>query len=428
MIRSTHYPWLDFPRQVLLHGRCRASLGSYQQKRLQQVLTHAASRVPFYAGQGLPTAARDLESWPVLGKDDLRRSGERLLARGWTPGKLLTHRSSGSTGQPVTLYRSWHEERALGLLRMRAQHHWGVRWHHRRVALRPGHFNWDRNRVLELLHRLRLYRLSAVSCFQPPEAVYRELTALQPDYLGGYPQVLDRLSQFILKHGAEPLKTRWVGAGGELFTALARQRIQRAFPQAWVGETYGSIEFNLIAWQCPQGPWLHLCEDGVKVEILDDHDRPVPAGQPGRLVGTALQSFAMPLIRFDLGDRVVAGPSPCPCGSPFATLARVEGRQLDTFWFPDGSSLHPFELTNPLVERCHLDWLQRYQLVQERPEQLVFRFQSDTQPSSEQLEAAFQAIHSALGRRASLRLERVEQFEDEGGGKFRYFRPLVGDP
>lgn len=423
---TTQYPWLHFPRQFFANTRSRARLKSYQQSRLQQLLQHATERVPFYSQQQLPPDARSLHRWPVVKKDDLRRSGLQLLSRDLAPKQLITHRSSGSTGSPVVLYRSWHEERALGLLRMRAQHHWGVRWHHRRLALRPGHFNWDRNLVLEFLDRLGLYRLATVSCFQSPEAIYRRLARLKPDYLGGYPQVLEGLSGWMLEHGAAPLPTRWVAAGGELFTHLARQRIQRAFPQAWVGETYGSIEFNLIAWQCPQQPWLHLCEDGVHVEILDDQDAPVAPGQPGRLVGTALQSFAMPLIRFDLGDRVVAGPSPCPCGRPFATLARVQGRQLDTFWFPDGSSLHPFELTNPLVERCELEWLQRYQLVQEQPDRLVFRFQADAVPSGQQLETVRQVLQEVLGSRARLDLQQVNEFEAGVAGKFRYFRPLPG--
>lgn len=422
---SAHFPWLHFPRQCLVHVRSRTRLMDYQQGRLQQLMRHAVEQVPFYARRNLPPEPGSFHHWPVLKKDDLRKSGPQLLSRGLSPSQLLAHRSSGSTGSPVTIYRSWHEERALGLLRMRAQHHWGLRWHHRRVALRPGDFNWDRNRALELLDRLGLYRLAKVNCFQPPEAIYHQLARLQPDYLGGYPQVIEALSRWMLQHGAAPLPIRWVGAGGELFTPIARQSIQRAFP-AWVGETYGSIEFNLIAWQCPQGPWLHLCEDAVKVEILDDEDVPVPPGQPGRLVGTALQSFAMPLIRFDLGDRVVAGPSPCPCGRPFATLARVQGRQLDTFWFPDGSSLHPFELTNPLVELCELGWLRRYQLVQQEPERLVFRFLAESRPSDRQLEAVRRVMQEVLGDRARLDLEEVHEFEAELGGKFRYFRPLPG--
>jgi phenylacetate-CoA ligase len=307
---------------------------------------------------------------------------------------------------------------------MRALHHWGVRWHHRRVQVRPGHFNWSRNWALEFLNRFRMYRLTAVSCFDPPAQIYQNLAGLQPDYLGGYPQVLEMLSLWMSEQGLPALPARWVSCGGESLSPLARARIQRALPQAKVVETYGSVEFNLLAWQCPDTPWLHLCEDGVRVEILDEQDRPVAEGQPGRLVGTALQSFAMPLIRVELGDRVLAGPRRCPCGRPFATLARVEGRLLDSFWLPDGSCIHPFELTSPLLTECSLEWLQRYQIVQEEPTSLVFRYLSNSSEAASQAEGVGRFLQTILGRRACLRTEPVDHFEEPVNGKFRIYRPL----
>jgi phenylacetate-coenzyme A ligase PaaK-like adenylate-forming protein len=42
----------------------------------------------------------------------------------------------------------------------------------------------------------------------------------------------------------------------------------------------------------------------------------------------------MPLIRYELPDRVGLSPEPCPCGLPFRTLLPIEGRREDTLTVP----------------------------------------------------------------------------------------------
>ncbi len=81
--------------------------------------------------------------------------------------------------------------------------------------------------------------------------------------------------------------------------------------------------------------------------------RPAAPGERGEVVLTALHSFAMPFIRFRLGDIVTKGDSHCACGQPFATIRSVQGRMFDYFPLPDGRLVHPYEIIAILSEQLH---------------------------------------------------------------------------
>ena len=92
----------------------------------------------------------------------------------------------------------------------------------------------------------------------------------------------------------------------------------RLFPQ------YGSREMALGgAICCPAHEGMHLRENHVIAEIIDDTGRSLPPGQVGELVITTIGMEAMPLIRYRTGDYTRILPGPCPCGSEVLRLDTV---------------------------------------------------------------------------------------------------------
>src|SRR5690606_19383274 len=65
---------------------------------------------------------------------------------------------------------------------------------------------------------------------------------------------------------------------------------------------------------------------------------PCPPGQVGRVLVTALHSFAMPLIRYDIGDLASWG-EPCGCGITLPVIEKLWGRTRHQVRLPDGGSL-----------------------------------------------------------------------------------------
>jgi phenylacetate-coenzyme A ligase PaaK-like adenylate-forming protein len=88
---------------------------------------------------------------------------------------------------------------------------------------------------------------------------------------------------------------------------------------------------------------------------------------------TNLANRVQPIIRYDLGDRVVVSPTPCGCGNALPAIC-VEGRrdEIVAFTARDGRvvRLLPLALTT-LVE--DVAGIHRFQLVQDAPDRLALR-------------------------------------------------------
>ncbi len=106
---------------------------------------------------------------------------------------------------------------------------------------------------------------------------------------------------------------------------------------------YGSREMGMAgAICCPAHEGMHLRENHIIAEIVDEQGRPLPRGERGELVITTVGMEAMPLIRYRTGDFTRILPGPCPCGSETLRLDRIERRgeglrvsELDELLFAD---------------------------------------------------------------------------------------------
>ncbi len=90
---------------------------------------------------------------------------------------------------------------------------------------------------------------------------------------------------------------------------------------------YGSREMALGGAVCCQAhEGMHLRENHVIAEIVDDAGMPLPNGEYGELVITTIGMEAMPLIRYRTGDFTRIFPDRCPCGSEVLRLDTVVRR------------------------------------------------------------------------------------------------------
>ena len=106
--------------------------------------------------------------------------------------------------------------------------------------------------------------------------------------------------------------------------ACERMLGTRLFPH------YGSREMALGgAICCPAHTGMHLRENHVIAEIVDEAGQRMPRGKTGELVITTIGMEAMPLIRYRTGDEACILPTPCPCGSEVLRLDRVRRIKTD---------------------------------------------------------------------------------------------------
>ena len=90
---------------------------------------------------------------------------------------------------------------------------------------------------------------------------------------------------------------------------------------------YGSRECGLGgAVTCPAFEGMHLRENHIIPEIIDEQGNVLPDGEYGELVLTTIGADAMPLIRYRTGDITRILP-PCKCGGVTKRLDRVSRRE-----------------------------------------------------------------------------------------------------
>jgi len=419
---------MDIPRCLWRHPRCRREeIVAFQNERLRRLVGHAYRNVPYYRRlfdqnglkpQDIRTVA-DLAAIPMTSKRDLQAlPAADVLARGADPRRLLLHRTSGSTGQPHEIRRTWFEERLLNAFRWRALSYFGRRPADRIAQIALG---GRQDPVHQLFQHLGFFRQTKIDCLQVPQEIVRQLCACRPQVINSMVGVATLVSGFMDEQARRQVRPRFLMVGGEVLTPAMRRQIAAGFA-APVYENYGSHEFNLIAWECKETGELHVCDDATVVEVLKD-GRPAAAGERGELVGTNLHAYAMPFIRFRLGDVVTKGADACACGQPFSTIRDVQGRMIDYFPLPDGRLMHPYELVDAMLAAA--PWIREYQLVQERKDRVVLRAVPAAPPTPQELAGLQKALSVRLGAGVQFEIELAAEIQRDPSGKFRVSRSLV---
>ena len=411
----------------------RQTLTEFQNRRLRIIVAHAYDKVPYYRQLfdrvGLQPrhirSVADLDLIPITTKSDIRGVPlTDLLARETDPATLIEHTTGGSAGVPFTIRRAWIEERILGELRRRTLRLYGAK-SGALVVVATFHHTPHRNdnRFIELvLNAFGRYRVRSIFCLESPDSLLKQFREMAPQVIGGYAGVLSRLAHVISESGERPHKPEFLLSGGEVLTPSAAKRISSAFG-APIYDTYGAHEFSRIAWECTTTGNYHRCDDGVITEVLRN-DKPVDPDDEGEIVGTALHSFAMPFIRYKLGDVVKQGSESCECGQPFSTFGRIQGRVVDYFTMPDGSLLHPYVLAAALKDRG-MHWVSQYQLIQETERNIVLKAVPLMPPDEEDIAIMKRSVESVIGKSVVFDIEVVDHLDFEDRGKFRVYRSLL---
>jgi phenylacetate-CoA ligase len=351
-----------------------------------------------------------------VSKQQVRVLFQKLREEGPGGKGLIRHKTSGTSGEFVEVVRSWHEERFLTVIRTLAFRSFGFRAGFKQARIRvPADFDWLNDAPLQILNGLGLFRSRIFSCFDEPDFVWKQLSAYQPDVIMGYSEAVARVARYGLESGLSDLNPKIALLGGELCTPLMLRQISEAF-RAPVYQGYASTEVNLIAWSCPNTSLFHICDPAVLVEVLDDSDMPVAPGESGRAIVTALHSRTMPFIRFEVGDRVIKGPTPCACGAPYSTLQSIDGREMDRLHLANGKSLHGFVLLNEMIQH-DTSWMRQYQLVQDEPEVIELHVAPLNHPDPDVLEFLTIELQKLAGDTV-FRIKLVKEMTLDENGKF----------
>ena len=186
---------------------------------------------------------------------------------------------------------------------------------------------------------------------------------------------------------------------------------------------YACQEIGAIASECKTAPHYHVAAENALVEIVDENGRDVALGERGRVVITGLYNYAMPYIRYAIGDVAVAGASPCGCGRSLPMIERVEGR----YAMPSFSGMaHASGRAAGSRAKCvAFVPFQQYQMVQLDHERIEFRYIPDGSGREPDLAGLSAYARKMMHPSVEMTVVAMDALPRGPSGKFEDFMSLV---
>ena len=428
--RYTHRHLQEYERSQWLD---RAALEALQLAKLNALLHHCWTRVPFLArhwrdagvAPGPLARVADLARYPTIDKRLISDNFEAMRARP-APGRVLTKTTGGSTGDPFR-FEYTEESFARRIAVMWRGYRWAGADLGRRTAYLWGAATPDGPGPLKERVYHRLFNRLMLDCFALTEGnVGRYVDAVGAFgavVLVGYVSPLVVTAQHMLARGRRLPRLRTVLTGAETLRDDQRRILEQAFG-APVFNTYGCREVMLIASECERRQGLHVSADHVVVETLDADGAPVD-GQPGQVTLTDLHNYAMPLVRYRNGDVATSVSGACPCGRGLPLLARVEGRELDLIRTPDGRIV-PGEFFPHLMK--DFAGVREYQVEQLALDQVEIRLVCAPALPGEDRRRLVHHVQRRIGAEVQVRLLEVPAIPRTASGKRRVTISRVAAP
>ena len=349
----------------------RDKLRTYQEKRLRSVVEYAYNFVPFYHEKFRKAGVtpsdiktlEDLAKLPIVRKDEMILENPRkLVSMEFDVNKLKIERTSGSTGLPFATYLCGMEDDWRKAIYMRANISCGQKPRDRWVVITSPHHFKD---TTSIQRRLGIYAQTCVSIFSSVDEQIGLINEARPDVLDGYSGSLLLVAKEVDRRGLKTIRPRIIFGSADLVDVASRQFMEKVF-EAPFYDQFGCAEVDRTAWQCPEKLGYHMDVDSVITQFVDDGGNEVSAGEKGEIVYTSLFNYAMPFIRYAVGD--VGGPSDekCPCGRTFPLMKIVEGRRDSLLLLPDGRLLSP--MTVRIAISKFFEKIMQYRVVQKKPD------------------------------------------------------------
>ena len=432
-----HHPHV-LPELELIHSieRSREKIEAVQNQRLETLLLHAWTETEYYrevlehcgaVRNGRVNLDRFAEI-PFLTKKIMREQGARLRAKSLPAGRrAFANRSGGTTGEPVHFWqdnvywdttiatRTYHFSMAGKNTGEREMKIWGSErdLFHGTIGLKAKLQNWVYNRRFE-------------QCLHLPEKSMEQIVAhvneWKPKMLWCYRDGIYALAKYINQRGLDVHAPASVVLGGATVYPFMAEEIARAF-RAPVISAYGSREIGAAACECGSGEGHHLATQSHVVEVIDANERPV-MDIDGELAITPLMNWAMPLIRYRIGDQGRMTHRPCSCGRAFPLLDALSGRILDAMINKKGEHVDGGFVVIVLTYMAELNYVKKFQVIQEADASITVNVVPETPTSlsdhSSDLQFLTEKIQVVMGKDCEVRFQAVSDIPTTASGKYPY--------
>lgn len=409
--------------------RDRETLRFWQMHQLSSILTHSGNFVHYYRemfarlgfDMSQTVSPAMFAALPLLTKQDIRENLEALVQDNIPKARLIRSGTGGSTGAPVPFYRDVSYMRTAAALKWRNLMWTGWRLGDARVkiwgsAFDVKHSSYLLDRMIRWFSNEETYPAFEMS-EDNMQKWFRRICNIRPAFIEGYTNPLVGFACYVQENQGrlDNLGIKGVINAAETLYESQRRCLEDVFG-CRVFNRYGGRELSDIAHECQHGT-LHICDDWVYVEVVDDKGWPVQPGVSGQIVLTGLHNKSMPFIRYAVEDVGALMPDDfvCPCGLPFRSLARLEGRIQDLIVLPGGGYV-----AGEIFPHLFKDFdIEHFQVIQYTEHTVEVKIVAGVQFNNDNQRYILEKLQTYLPQ-VDIKLNLVEDIPLSASGKFRF--------
>lgn len=385
-----------------------------------RLLHYAVNRSPFYQelykeiDLSQIKSVEDISLLPIVSKEMLRKNIQQVYTI--HKGKAIKFRTGGTTGTPMLVFKRKQDvqkrmayldsyKREFGFINNKMP---SARFFGKNIIpdqpTKPVFWRmnyWSKQRYYSTYHMKEDNMIHYIN----------DLNKFKPMAIDGFVSAIYELAKYIELHNIvltfQPLV---VFTTAETVLPYHREKIERVFG-CQLSDQYASNEGAPFIRQCSHGSYHENIDTGVFEHIA------TPFGS--KLVVTSFDSYGTPLIRYDIGDRVVEGDGKkCSCGSCHPVIKGLDGRETDYLLSPSKGKLHMVNLSVMVAELP--DCFENIQFIQRTDQSIDVKIVV-VDPCDKELyqDLIIDKMKAYVGEDMDYHVEQVDYIVKENSGKYR---------
>jgi len=406
----------------------RSELEAFQQEKLQMLIKHAYENTTYYHRifKSLGLKPGDikcidaLQKLPILTKEHIRNRLEDLTTKNHTTEELMPSATGGSTGEPMRFFidKEWSTCNMAAAYR-----EWS--WSGYNLGDKMAYL-WGAPQDLSNQAKLKgkiyylIQRTIWFDAFNMTEKTLDEyvriLRKFKPKVINAYASAIYLMARYMEKRGIDDIRPKAILTTADMLFGYRREVIERVFG-CEVFDYYSGRDTTLHAGECREHFGYHLAIENAVIEFIKDNEHVAP-GELGKIIITDLSNYAMPFIRYEIGDLGVPSDEICPCGRSLPLLQSIKGRILDTIITPEGKYLTG-EFFPAIFSDYDIKGIKEFQIIQKRKDKLLIKLVKGSDYSDEDFSLYLHIIRKHVGEEMKIDVEFVKSIQLTGSGKHR---------
>ena len=397
-----------------------------QQEKLRVLLEHAYKNVLYYTKlfdrlRLKPSDIKDkedLDKLPLLRKEDIRKDISAFVAKNIPRKELKPMMSSGTTGQPIRLFKDKDRDAWRAAARHRFQK--AEKFEHGDKIVTIYGYSFPKKHVLQGVF-LRILRNEWVPygydlSEEKIGAFVKELKKYKPDFIRAWPSSIYPLAEYAGNNEVN-LGPKNIWLHGEVLFKFQRKSFEENLG-CEIFDIFGLRESSIYSGECQKHAGYHLDAENGIIEVIDEEGEHVSSGELGATVFTDFTNFATPLIKYVSEDIVTyAGGRTCPCGRGLPLIIKsVEGRFSDCLSTDKG-----FVLPNAVVDLfSSIKAIKNFQVIQKKKDRILVRVEKKSDFSSSDADFITGGIQKLVKSNVNIEMEYANSIPLTPSGKKRF--------